>query len=337
MKSIILAALVGLLHAEVVVKHLTIQEGGTQYTQTVTLDYERNIQILEVPAHNNIVHSKTIFDFNQGMIFESHPETNTCYMKDIPEGVVSMDKFADFLDKQTGPVTASAVHTTRRTYKTTAKVTQHQLSSMAQEVVAECGKSTVYQVKPVAEEELEISYRRAPKSLAEVFMMGSEEECHMQDNCLWQTCQVGTDSCWWTVNCETNEDHCDETLDHSQIMHDCAGAANDECQISCKPCFNLQCPGCEYSWDNGCRPGFEAQGVPACPADPALGEGCGLVYCPMYPDVAGGEWDCLADDTGAAMIEEGHSCLLWCAPGVMGGAITCTHDSTWEEAGPIGC
>ena len=61
-------------------------------------------------------------------------------------------------------MTASTEHTTRRVYKTTTKVTPHQLSSMAQEVVAECGKSTVYQVKPVAEDELEISYRRAPKS-----------------------------------------------------------------------------------------------------------------------------------------------------------------------------
>ena len=52
------------LLAESVVKKLTIQEGGMEYTQTVTLDFERNIQILEVPSHNNIVHSRTIFDFN---------------------------------------------------------------------------------------------------------------------------------------------------------------------------------------------------------------------------------------------------------------------------------
>ena len=65
MRFLLLAALVGLLQAEVVVKQLHIQEHGTEYTQTVTLDYERNIQILEVPAHNNIVHSKTIFDFTQ--------------------------------------------------------------------------------------------------------------------------------------------------------------------------------------------------------------------------------------------------------------------------------
>merc|ERR1719495_2100303 len=83
MKALLLAALVGLLHAEVVVKHLQVYEGATDYTQTVTLDFERNIQILEVPAHNNIVHSKTIFDFNQGVLFESHPETSTCFIKDL--------------------------------------------------------------------------------------------------------------------------------------------------------------------------------------------------------------------------------------------------------------
>ena len=37
----------------------------------------------------------------KGVLFESHPETSTCFMKDIPQGVVSMDKFAAFLDKKT--------------------------------------------------------------------------------------------------------------------------------------------------------------------------------------------------------------------------------------------
>lgn len=315
-------------------KHLTIQEGGTQYTQTVTLDYERNIQILEVPAHNNIVHSKTIFDFNQGILFESHPEVDICYMKDIPAGIVSMDKFADFLDQKTGPVTASAERTTRRAYKTTAKVTPHQLSSMAQEVVAECGKSTVYQVKPVAEDELEISYRRAPKSLAEVFM--GSAGCQMADSCLWQTCQVGSDSCWWTVNCDVNEHDCDETLEHSSVIHDCAGSANEECQISCRPCYNLECPGCKEAWD-GCRPTFEASHVGTCPHDPELGKNCGVVYCPMHADIPGGAWDCPGDDAGAAKIEEDHTCLLWCPNQVFGGVITCTHDGTWNEGALIGC
>ena len=61
-------------------------------------------------------------------------------------------------------VVAEKQVTKRRAYKTTTLVTPHQLSSMAQEVVAECGKSTVFQVEPVPEEELEISYRKAPKS-----------------------------------------------------------------------------------------------------------------------------------------------------------------------------
>merc|ERR1719495_2030762 len=192
MKALLLAALVGLLHAEVVVKHLQVHEGATDYTQTVTLDFERNIQILEVPAHNNIVHSKTIFDFNQGVLFESHPETSTCFMKDIPQGVVTMEKFAAFLDKKTEAVVAKNQVTTRRAYKTTNKVTLHQMSSMA------------------PEEEIEISYRKAPTSLVDMFQ---GPECHMPESCLWQTCQEGTDSCWWTVNCpDVTDDQCNEYL-----------------------------------------------------------------------------------------------------------------------------
>merc|ERR1711962_1823864 len=157
MRFLLLAALVGLLQAEVVVKQLHIQEHGTEYTQTVTIDYERNIQILEVPAHNSISHSKTIFDFNQGVLFESLPESNTCFMMDIPAGVPSVERFAEFLDQETEPVAAVNQVKKRRAYKTTARVTPHHFSSMTREVVTECGKSNVFQVEPVLEEDLGIS------------------------------------------------------------------------------------------------------------------------------------------------------------------------------------
>merc|ERR1711872_452050 len=148
MEYILLVALIGLLHAEVVVKHLRIHEGEVDYTQTVTFDYDRNIQILEVPAHNSIVHSKTIFDFNQGVLFESHPERNTCYMKDIPEGVVSMDSFAAFLDKKTDTIIASQQKTTRRAYKTTKKITptnypQWPLKLLLSVLDPQCSKSSL--------------------------------------------------------------------------------------------------------------------------------------------------------------------------------------------------
>jgi len=333
MRTFILLTFFGLLHADIVVKQLEIKEGGARYTQTATIDFDRNIQVLEVPAHNNLVHSKTIFDFNQRVMFESHPEKKVCYMKDIPEEVVSIERFASFLDKRQGPVTASKEHTTRRAYKTTSKLARHQLSIMPQEVITECGESTVFEVKSIPAEELEISYQRAPQSLAEVYGNG----CHMADSCLWQTCQVGSsESCWWTVNCDINDHDCDETLDHSSVLHDCAGSAHDDCQIYCKPCYNLQCPGCEGGWED-CRPDFESHQVGTCPPDPELGKNCGMVYCPMHSGMPGGEWDCPGSEDGAPKIEEGQTCILWCNGHDFGGTITCEDDANWDESGIIGC
>merc|ERR1711915_354795 len=164
MRSLILLALSGLLHGEVVVKQLHIHEGGTNYNQTITLDFDRNIQILEVPAHNQIVHSKTIFDFSQGVMIESHPEAKLCYMKDIPVGIVSMEKFGTFLDDNKGTIKAAKEVTTRRAYKTVSKVTHQQFSALATAAVTECVGYTTYLVQPVQVEEIEISYQRAPIS-----------------------------------------------------------------------------------------------------------------------------------------------------------------------------
>ena len=106
--------------------------------------------------------------------------------------------------------------------------------------------------------------------LAEVFSMG----CQMAESCLWQTCQVGSDSCWWTVNCDVDEHDCDETLEHSSVIHECANGHAGDCQVSCRPCYNMQCPGCAASWE-GCRPTFDSQGVGQCPENPELGKNCG--------------------------------------------------------------
>jgi len=331
MKSLILLALFGLLHAEVVVKELHIHEGGTFYTQTITLDFDRNIQILEVPAHNHIVHSKTIFDFNQGVMIESHPEAKLCYMKDIPVGIVSMDKFGRFLDDKKGTIEASKEHTTRRAYKTITKVTHQQLSALATEVVMECAGSTTYLAQPMPVEDIEISYSRAPNSLGDLFR---DDGCAMPAKCLWQTCVYGSDSCWWTVNCnDVNDYECSGALEHSSIIHNCP---NDECNINCKPCFNTKCPGCPEVWDD-CHGTFDAGGVPACPDDPVLGKDCGQVFCPMYEDIPGGEWNCPGADPGAPKIKAGQTCMLFCPGNQFSGSITCQDDGSWMEAGVLKC
>jgi len=325
MRSLILLALSGLLHAEVVVKQLHIHEGGTNYTQTITFDFDRNIQILEVPAHNHIVHSKTIFDFNQGVMIESHPEAKLCYMKDIPVGIVSMEKFGTFLDDNKGTIKAAKEVTTRRAYKTVSKVTHQQFSALATAAVTECVGYTTYLVQPVQVEEIEISYQRAPISLGKLF--GDDDNCMFPHTCLWQTCKYASDSCWWTVNCEDPEDkYCSGSLEHSQVIHHCP---NDECNIACTPCFNLQCPECPDAW-NECHPIFSQGEVPPCPDDPELGKDCGQVFCPMVDDIPNGNWSCNSGNSADAKQPSGQTCLLFCTGMVYGGSITCEDDGNWS-------
>eukprot|EP00091_Calanus_sinicus_P021300 TRINITY_DN6233_c0_g1_i1.p1 TRINITY_DN6233_c0_g1~~TRINITY_DN6233_c0_g1_i1.p1 ORF type:complete len:338 (-),score=96.89 TRINITY_DN6233_c0_g1_i1:67-1080(-) len=323
------------VNAEIVVKHLTIHERGTQYTQTITLDHERNIQTIEVPAHNHIVHSKTIFDFNQGVLFESHPNSGICYMKNIPQGMVDMQKFQSFLEKRTGPITASEEKTTRRVYTTTSKMSAHQLSSMAQEVTAECGHSNVYQVKQISEEDLEISVSKAPRKLMD--HLREDPGCDMADACLWQTCQYGDDSCWWTVNCDITEDDCQETLEHNSINHECADANANDCQISCKACYNTMCPGCAEGWE-ACRPVFDAANMGKCPEDPLLGKNCGQVYCTMPESVDGGSWMCPGHDANDPKVKAGQTCMLFCGID-FGGSMLCNDEGLWEEVpgAEVGC
>ena len=113
-KLIILSFLPILLKAKVLKRTLEILEHGTIYTQTVTFDFEKMIQIIDVPAHNNIVQSRTIFDFNQviiyiyllhilvlqGMMVEAHPWSQHCYLKAIPETMANMEQMLRGLSKR---------------------------------------------------------------------------------------------------------------------------------------------------------------------------------------------------------------------------------------------
>merc|ERR1711970_369785 len=117
--------MLGLSQAQVVVKKLNILEGDVAYTQTVTLDYDRNVQIIEAPAHHNIVHARTIFDFRNGKLIESHPDEKVCYLKELPKRIAPMKKFADFLDKKAATksvVVASNEKRAQKSFATTRRV-----------------------------------------------------------------------------------------------------------------------------------------------------------------------------------------------------------------------
>ena len=104
--------------------------------------------------------------------------------------------------------------------------------------------------------------------LAEVVSRG----CQMPESCLWQTCQVGSYSCWWTLDCDASGNDC--YLMHTSQIHECANDHDEDCQIGCTPCFNMECPDCLASWE-GCQPTFDSMHVGQCPNDPELGKTCG--------------------------------------------------------------
>merc|ERR1712080_166835 len=107
--------------ANVVTRHLDVVEGKANYRQTVTIDYDKNIQIVEVPAHNHIIHSKTIFDFNKGKLFESHPEQKTCFVRDIPEGTADLKTFDEYLQKKTVKLIANKEKRVQKAFETSRR------------------------------------------------------------------------------------------------------------------------------------------------------------------------------------------------------------------------
>merc|ERR1712179_186501 len=240
----ILLCLPALLTAETIHRSLQVEEGGTSYTQTITFDFDNRLQIIDVPAHHNIVHSRSHFYFNQGKVVESHPNRGNCYVKPLPVGIAPMEKLASVLGKRkASPIQAKEQSVVHRSFATSRRIPLSEISDLP-EAYTECKSSRAYAVEqiPSTFHSNKTVTHASADTMEEVQGSLRSGSCAFPADCLWQTCWVGDDSCFWTVNCPANDNECDDMI-HNSDFH-----VNDD-PITCKACFNTACPGCEESWE----------------------------------------------------------------------------------------
>merc|ERR1712121_247647 len=145
----ILLCLPALLTAETIHRSLQVEEGATSYTQTITFDFDNRLQIIDVPAHNNIVHSRSHFYFNQGKVVESHPDHGNCYVKPLPVGIAPMEKLASVLGKRKAtPMQAKEQSVVHRPFAPSRRITLTEISDLP-EAYTECKTSRVYAAEQI--------------------------------------------------------------------------------------------------------------------------------------------------------------------------------------------
>ena len=167
--------------------------------------------------------------------------------------------------------------------------------------------------------------------------------CQFPAECMWQTCWVGDDSCFWTVNCPANDDECDDMI-HNSDFH-----VNDD-PITCKACFNTACKGCDTAWESCSTGGGIGHGVGECEnGDVEEGWDCGMdsdsiiicrQFCPgrkrcPWPSnekFADAVFDCPQDRFEDGYVLSGNMCYLTCGNSRPGGAVVCKDDGTWDDS-----
>merc|ERR1712179_62334 len=322
-----------LVASEVTQLSLQIGEAGDTYTQTVTFDFDNQVQIIEVPAHNNIVHSKSFFYFKLDKVVESHPDQRNCYLKPLPEGLVSMERFAAILGRKSASITAERQKSVHRSFASTKRIHIEAIEEMS-EAFSECSYSVLYEVerKPSSFHSNR-TFSQLPAETVDS-IKSSLRTCKFPSSCMWQTCWIGSDSCFWTVNCPANDDECEDMI-HNSDFH-----VNDD-PITCKACFNTACMGCETAWEDGCGSGSGiGHGIKKCEnGDVEEGWDCGRKRCP-WPNnekFGDGQFDCPQDKIGDGYVLSGNMCSLTCGTGRPGGYVICQEDGTWDEQGMWGC
>jgi len=321
-----------ILGANLTHRTLEIEEGGTSYTQKVIFDFDNELQIMDVPGHNNIVHSRSFVYFAKGKVIESHPDFGDCYVKPLPVGIAPMEKLASYLGKrQASPMEAREHKVVQRSFATSRRVPLLEISDLP-EAYKECSNSNVYVVEqiPNTSHSNKTFTHASADAIEEVGGALRSASCAFPAECLWQTCYIGRDSCFWTVNCPQNDKECDDMI-HNSDFH-----VNDD-PITCKPCFNTACPGCKDAWENGCHNGAEmGKKVPVCEnGDVTEGWDCGRKRCewPTNERFADAEFDCPQDNIEDGYVLSGNKCYATCGNGRPGGSVLCKEDATWDESG----
>jgi len=334
----ILALLPFLLEAKLLQRTVDIVEHGTAYTQTVTFDFDEKLLTIDVPAHNNIVQSRTMFDFNQGMMVEAQPWIQHCYLKEMPENMPTMEQMLKGLSKrENGPFNATNAKVVKKVFGHYEEINPTVLGN--DDLITECEDYTVFRVSQLDHDlpSMKVSPMQAADSYSDT------TGCQFHSQCIWQTCIFGTDSCFWTVNCPAGDVECDDMI-HNNNFH-----GPDGIPIHCDACFNTQCHNdnydCKEDWDNNCDAGAALDHkLPECDNDADLGNDCGISRCDdpnTFPDDhwkgnqgncdGQGSFICPMDYDHIGYVLAGNMCMFACGDGGNGGYVMCEKDGSYQD------
>merc|ERR1712179_281554 len=308
---------------------LEVHESGVAYNQTVIFDFDNQIQIIDVPSHHNLVHARVIFDFNKGKLVESHPASRLCYLKPIPVGTPSMQRFSDLLTNKWTKAAGTA-GTVPKIQKYFAATRQRD-STVLQDSFAmldECRGSRIFEVREVNSSiRSTASSGPAPVELSRHLRSRGDGKCPFPNKCIWQPCKVGKDSCYWIANCPMGDLYCEDMI-HNSNFH-----TNGD-PVSCDVCFNTKCGNdCQSAWD-ACKDsgGDLVDEMTECSQDVDVGRDCDRESCQWPSDEKYlGVVECKQDSVEDGRVLAGNMCTLTCYNKRPGGYIQCMEDGTYMD------
>jgi len=313
--------------AETTTTYLSIKEGLATYNQTVTFDFENQLQVIEVPAHNNIVHSKSFFYFNQATLVEARPEIGVCYIKPIPETAPPINTFANTLLNRRAEVELLAKNSpiTKRFFLRSVPLDLSVLEGMPQ-AMEECRERDIFEANEIlGSEEDGRFFFQSPVEMSSRLKI-EDGKCPFPNSCIWQTCTVGDSSCYWTANCPMGDQQCED------MIHNANFEVNGD-PISCDVCFNTYCSRqCRSTWEE-CNKGSDLPNeMQECTNNATIGNFCGHETC-TWPNEKKfmGRVDCPQDKVEDGLVLAGNTCTLTCLDGHPGGYLKCEEDGTYED------
>jgi len=306
---------------------LSIKEGPVTYNQTVTFDFENQFQLVEVPAHNNVVHSKSFFYFNQGTLVEAQPEIGVCYIKPIPETTPPIQTFANTLINRKAEVELLAKNSpiAKRFFLRSAPLDLSVLEGMP-EAFKECQEREIFETNEIfGSEEDGRFFFQTPVEMSSRLKI-EDGKCPFPNSCIWQTCTVGNSSCYWTANCPMGDTQCED------MIHNANFEVNGD-PVSCDVCFNTYCSRqCRSTWEE-CNNGSDLPNeMQECTNNATIGNFCDHDTC-TWPNekVYMGRVECPQDKVEDGLVLAGNTCTLTCLDGHPGGYLKCEETGSYED------
>ncbi|XP_078679368.1 uncharacterized protein LOC144915025 [Branchiostoma floridae x Branchiostoma belcheri] len=126
---------------------IEINERGTTFTQKVTLDYENNWALFNIPQHNTVEQQDILFDLNTHLMATLPSAGSFCLIDGLPEDFPSLQQMGEGFTQVQDPKARVSSMVVTKSYKRVLSEPVRERTSLGPKMTEFCAQKPIFHVE----------------------------------------------------------------------------------------------------------------------------------------------------------------------------------------------